>query len=58
LDARFAIPAPRALEHDKSSLLFQLACEHLRDEKIVCELAPTGIVSWECLTMPPGPRRD
>ena len=25
----------RALEHDKSGLLFQLACEHLRAEKIV-----------------------
>jgi TnpA family transposase len=25
----------RALEHDKPSLLFQLACEHLRTEKVV-----------------------
>ena len=25
----------RALEHDKPSLLFQLACEHLHAEKIV-----------------------
>jgi len=25
----------RALEHDKPSLLFQLACEHLHAEKII-----------------------
>ena len=37
----------RALEHDKSGLLFQLACEHLRAEKIV----RPGVTRLERLVM-------
>jgi hypothetical protein len=37
----------RALEHDKPSLLFQLACEHLHAEKIICP----GVTRIERLVM-------